>query len=132
MKKLIALLVGITMCCATQAVAAELLGAGATFPYPYYSKLFDSYKTKTGVKINYQAIGSGGGISQLLGKTVDFGGTDAPMTDTDLQGADAQIVHIPTCLGAVVVTYNIPGNPKIKVKCRCGRRDIPRQDKEME
>ena len=59
------------------AVAGELLGAGATFPYPYYSKLFDSYKNKTGVKINYQAIGSGGGIRQVLKKTVDFGGTDA-------------------------------------------------------
>jgi len=116
MKKLIVVLVGIAlMCCTTQTMAAELLGAGATFPYPYYSKLFDSYKTKTGVKVNYQAIGSGGGIRQLMSKTVDFGGTDAPMKDKDLQAADGPIIHIPTCLGAVVVSYNIPGNPTIKL-----------------
>ncbi len=99
----------------SQSLAKELLGAGATFPYPYYSKLFDSYKNKTGVKINYQAIGSGGGIRQLLKKTVDFGGTDAYMKDKDLQKAEGPIVHIPTCLGAVVMTYNLPGNPTLKL-----------------
>ena len=116
MNKLVAVCAGIVlMFFSAPAMAGELLGAGATFPYPYYSKLFDSYKSKTGIKINYQAIGSGGGIRQLLEKTVDFGGTDAPMKDKDLQGADAPIVHIPTCLGAVVISYNIPGNPKIKL-----------------
>ncbi len=97
------------------AAAKELLGAGATFPYPYYSKLFDTYKNEKGVKINYQAIGSGGGIRQVLKKTVDFGGTDAFMKDKDLKKAEAPILHIPTCLGAVVVTYNIPGNPSLKL-----------------
>jgi phosphate transport system substrate-binding protein len=74
-----------------QASAEDLLGAGATFPYPYYSKLFDTYKKNTGIKINYQAIGSGGGIRQVLKKTVDFGGTDAFMKDKDLSKADAPI-----------------------------------------
>lgn len=97
------------------AAAGELLGAGATFPYPYYSKLFDTYNREKGVRINYQAIGSGGGIRQVLEKTVDFGGTDAFMKDADLQKAGFPIVHIPTCLGAVVVTYNLPGNPELKL-----------------
>ncbi len=88
-------------------------GAGATFPYPFYSKMFDAYNVKTGVKVNYQAIGSGGGIKQLLSKTVDFGGTDAFMKDTDLAKADGQILHIPTCMGAVTITYNLGGAPKL-------------------
>ncbi len=87
----------------------ELLGAGATFPYPFYSKMFNEYFSETGVKVNYQAIGSGGGIRQLLSKTVDFGGTDAFMSDSDLAKAEGTILHIPTCLGAVTVTYNLPG-----------------------
>ena len=93
----------------------EILGAGATFPFPLYSKMFDVYHKQYGVKVNYQSIGSGGGIRQLLGKTVDFGATDAFMNDTKLKKADAPIVHIPMCLGAVVVTYNIPGNPTLKL-----------------
>lgn len=94
----------------------ELLGAGATFPQPFYSKLFDVYAKETGVEVNYQGIGSGGGIRQLMNKTVDFGATDAFMNAKELAKAEAKIVHIPTCLGAVVVTYNIPGNPgKIKL-----------------
>ncbi len=93
----------------------ELTGAGATFPYPFYSKLFSIYSQKTGIKINYQAIGSGGGIRQLLNKTVDFGATDAPMSDKELKEAGSPIVHIPTCLGAIVITYNLPGNPKLKL-----------------
>lgn len=92
----------------------ELLGAGATFPYPLYSKMFDEYYKIYGVKVNYQAIGSGGGIRQLLSKTVDFGGTDAFMTDKKLSEADGKILHIPTCLGAIVITYNLPGSPKLR------------------
>jgi phosphate transport system substrate-binding protein len=92
----------------------ELLGAGATFPQPLYSKLFDAYNQQYGVKINYQGIGSGGGINQLIKRTVDFGGTDAFMTAKELKEAGAPVLHIPTCLGAVVVTYNLPGNPKLK------------------
>ncbi len=93
---------------------SEILGAGATFPYPLYSKMFDEYNKKTNIKVNYQSIGSGGGIKQLQSKTVDFGASDAPMSDEDLSKSPAAIMHIPACLGAVVVTYNIPGNPKLK------------------
>jgi phosphate transport system substrate-binding protein len=91
----------------------ELLGAGATFPQPLYSKMFDAYYQQYKVKINYQGIGSGGGINQLTKKTVDFGATDAFMTNKELQDAGAAVLHIPTCLGAVVVTYNLPGSPKL-------------------
>ena len=93
----------------------EILGAGATFPYPFYSKLFDVYHEESNIKVNYQAIGSGGGIRQLLNKTVDFGATDAFMSNEELEKAPAEIVHIPTCLGAVVVTYNLPNNPQLKL-----------------
>jgi phosphate transport system substrate-binding protein len=93
----------------------ELLGAGATFPQPLYSKLFDAYNQQYGVKVNYQGIGSGGGINQLIKRTVDFGGTDAFMTAKEHKEAGAAVLHIPTCLGAVVVTYNLPGNPKLKL-----------------
>jgi phosphate transport system substrate-binding protein len=92
----------------------ELLGAGATFPYPLYSKMFDVYHKMNGTRVNYQAIGSGGGIKQLMSKTVDFGGTDAFMSDKDLEGLDNMILHVPICLGAVAVTYNIPGGPTVK------------------
>ncbi|HEY8795947.1 MAG TPA: phosphate ABC transporter substrate-binding protein PstS, partial [Gemmatimonadaceae bacterium] len=86
---------------------ADLTGAGATFPYPIYSKWFGDYATKTGVKINYQSIGSGGGIRQLTEGTVDFGASDAPMTDAELAKAKGPILHFPTVLGAVVITYNL-------------------------
>lgn len=92
----------------------EVIGAGATFPYPLYSKMFDVYNKEHGVKVNYQAIGSGGGIRQLVNKTVDFGGSDAIMTDEDARTAGAPVLHIPTCVGAVVLTYGVPGNPEIK------------------
>jgi phosphate transport system substrate-binding protein len=89
---------------------ADLTGAGATFPSPLYSKWFSTYANKTGVKINYQSIGSGGGIRQLSEQTVDFGATDAPMTNDELAKAKGgPVMHIPTALGAVVVTYNLPG-----------------------
>jgi phosphate transport system substrate-binding protein len=97
------------------AAETELLGAGATFPYPLYSKAFDGYYKEFGIKINYQAIGSGGGIKQLQSKTVDFGGTDAFMSDEDLRGLDNAILHVPTCLGAVAVTYNLPGDPVLNI-----------------
>jgi phosphate transport system substrate-binding protein len=91
------------------AAAQDLTGAGATFPYPIYSKWFSDYAAKTGVKINYQSIGSGGGIRQLSEQTVDFGASDAPMSDAELAKAKGgAIMHIPTVLGAVVVTYNVP------------------------
>ena len=87
----------------------SLTGAGATFPYPLYTKWVAEYaKTTPGVAINYQSIGSGGGIRQITEKTVDFGASDAPMSDEQISKAQG-IVHIPTCLGAVVLAYNIEG-----------------------
>lgn len=88
--------------------SVDLTGAGATFPYPLYSKWFADYAAKTGVKINYQSIGSGGGIRQLSEGTVDFGASDIPMTDAEIAKAKGPILHIPTVLGAVAVTYNLP------------------------
>jgi phosphate transport system substrate-binding protein len=87
----------------------DLTGAGATFPYPLYSKWFDTYAAKTGVKINYQSIGSGGGIRQLSEQTVDFGASDAPMKDDEMAKAKGgAILHYPMTMGAVVLTYNLP------------------------
>jgi phosphate transport system substrate-binding protein len=84
-------------------------GAGATFPYPLYSKWFSEYqKLKPEVAFNYQSIGSGGGIRQLLDETVDFGASDAPMSDEQLKKAKSPILHIPGTLGAVVLSYNFP------------------------
>ncbi len=89
---------------------ATLNGAGATFPYPMYSKWFSEYhKAHPDVEINYQSIGSGGGIRQVLAGTVDFGASDGPMTDEQLAAAKTRILHIPTVMGAVVPAYNIPG-----------------------
>jgi phosphate transport system substrate-binding protein len=91
------------------AQSVSLTGAGATFPYPIYSKWFSDYATTKGVRINYQSIGSGGGIRQLSEQTVDFGASDAPMSDAELAKAKGgKVLHFPTVLGAVVVTYNLP------------------------
>jgi phosphate transport system substrate-binding protein len=88
----------------------KLQGAGATFPNPLYQKWFSEYnKITPNAKFDYQSIGSGGGIKQISAKTVDFGGTDAPMKDDELKAAPGEILHIPTVLGADVVTYNLPG-----------------------
>ncbi|MGB0044948.1 MAG: phosphate ABC transporter substrate-binding protein PstS, partial [Terriglobales bacterium] len=88
----------------------QLNGAGATFPYPMYSKWFSEYnKLHPDVRINYQSIGSGGGIRQVLAGTVDFGASDGPMTDEQLKEAKTKILHIPTVLGADVPAYNVPG-----------------------
>lgn len=90
----------------------QLNGAGATFPYVIYSKWFDVYQKKTGVQFNYQSIGSGGGIKQIIEGTVDFGATDGPMSDEMLAEAKAKrgtdVLHIPMVMGAVVATYNLP------------------------
>jgi phosphate transport system substrate-binding protein len=89
--------------------AKSLNGAGATFPAPLYQKWFDQYSNVTGVQINYQAIGSGGGIKGLQDQTVDFGASDAPMTDDQIKAArGGELFHIPTALGAIVPTYNVP------------------------
>ena len=89
--------------------AQSLTGAGATFPYPVYSKWFDAYKQKTGVEINYQSIGSGGGIQQVKAGTVDFGASDVALSDQQLKDMPRKVVHIPTVAGAVVLAYNLPG-----------------------
>lgn len=85
-----------------------LLGAGSTFVYPLFSKLFSQYNTITGLKVNYQSIGSGGGILQLTNKTVDFGDSDAPLNDEQTQKMSSPVIHIPMCSGAVVLSYNLP------------------------
>jgi phosphate transport system substrate-binding protein len=88
---------------------ALINGAGATFPYPIYAKWFDEYhKLHPDIQINYQSIGSGGGIRQLLTGTVDFGASDSPMTDEQLRQAKFKVLHFPTVLGAVVPSYNVP------------------------
>ncbi|QHN05516.1 phosphate ABC transporter substrate-binding protein PstS [Granulicella sp. WH15] len=92
------------------ALAQNINGAGATFPYPIYSRWFTEYShVHPEVKINYQSIGSGGGIRQVSEGTVDFGATDGPMTDEQLSASKVKVIHIPTVLGAVVPTYNLPG-----------------------
>jgi len=105
-------------CLLTASAMAQLTmtGAGATFPYPMYSKWFDEYaKVDPAVRFNYQSIGSGGGQKQIIAQTVDFGASDGPMSDANLAKAPGKILHIPTVAGAVVMTYNLPGNPAIKL-----------------
>ena len=107
----IALLLGcVVLALPLLAETTTLNGAGATFPYPMYSKWFSEYnKLHPDVQINYQSIGSGGGIRQVLAGTVEFGASDGPMTDEQLSQAKVKILHIPTVLGAVVPAYNVPG-----------------------
>ncbi len=95
---------------------AALTGAGATFPNPIYTKWFDAYNQKTGVRINYQSIGSGGGIRQFTEGTVDFGASDAPMTDEQMKAVQDNVMHVPTVLGAVVATYNLPPTGKTALR----------------
>jgi phosphate transport system substrate-binding protein len=89
-------------------------GAGATFPYPIYSKWFDEYaKVDPSVRFNYQSIGSGGGQKQIMAQTVDFGASDGPMSDDNLAKAPGKLLHIPTVAGAVVMSVNLPGKPAL-------------------
>lgn len=92
----------------SSAPTVDLTGAGATFPYPLYSRWFNDYAQRSNVRINYQSIGSGGGIRQVLAHTVDFGATDVPMSEEELAAANGVVEHIPTALGAVALTYNLP------------------------
>ena len=112
-----AALVGLTMATGGPAAAQGLTGAGATFPNPIYTKWFDAYHKKTGVQINYQSIGSGGGIRQFTEGTVDFGASDGPMNESQIAAVNGNVLHVPTVLGAVVVTYNLPalGDTKLKL-----------------
>lgn len=98
------------MALSAKAEVVSVNGAGATFPYPLYSKWFaEFHKVDPNVEINYQSIGSGGGIRQLLEHTIDFGASDSPMKDEQLAKAVSPIYHFPTVMGAVVLTYNLPG-----------------------
>ncbi len=106
--KLIGLAAVAVIAAATPAKAQDLNGAGATFPAPIYNKWFNEYKNAKNVAINYQPIGSGGGIKALQEGTVDFGASDAPMSDDEMSKLKAPAFHIPTVLGAVVMTYNLP------------------------
>jgi phosphate transport system substrate-binding protein len=112
----LALSVGSLIAAGSIAAQTSLTGAGATFPNPIYTKWFDAYNKKTGVQINYQSIGSGGGIRQFTEGTVDFGATDGPMNDEQIAAVQGKVLHIPTVLGAVVMTYNLPelGAGKLK------------------
>ncbi len=95
-------------CGGGEKVTVQLTGAGATFPYPVYSKWFDAYYTATGHQVNYQSIGSGAGVKQYTEGTVDFGATDGPMNDAEITAVGGNVLHIPTVLGADVVTWNLP------------------------
>ena len=99
----------IALAAAAPAMAQSLTGAGATFPYPIYSKWFDVYHEKTGVQINYQSIGSGAGIQQVKAGTVDFGASDAALSNDRLKEMPRRVLHFPTAGGAVALAYNLPG-----------------------
>src|SRR5207247_7012942 len=100
---------------AAPASAQNLTGARATFPYPLYSKWFDLYHQKTGIEINYQSIGSGAGIQQVKAGTVDFGASDAALSNDRLKEMPRKVVHIPTVGGALAIVYNLPD---LKAKLR--------------
>jgi phosphate transport system substrate-binding protein len=112
MKSLKLTVVALAASCLSLAASAQdntLLGAGSTFVYPLFSKIFAEYDAAKGIKVNYQSIGSGGGILQLTNKTVDFGGSDAPLNEEQSKKIGVPVLHIPMASGAVVVSYNVPG-----------------------
>ena len=94
--------------------AKAITGAGATFPQPFYNKIFKNYTSEQGLLVTYGGIGSGGGIRSLKDKIVDFGASDAFLSDKKLADMPGEVLHIPTCLGAVVAAYNLPGKPELK------------------
>jgi phosphate transport system substrate-binding protein len=109
-RKSIFLAAALVASAASSGLAQKINGAGASFPYPIYSKWFSEYSAQhPGVQINYQSIGSGGGIRQVTTGTVDFGASDGPMTNEQLAQSKVKLVHIPTVIGAVVPIYNLPG-----------------------
>ncbi|MGH7593153.1 MAG: phosphate ABC transporter substrate-binding protein PstS [Gemmatimonadales bacterium] len=97
-------------------VGQSLTGAGATFPNPIYGEWFDAYHKKTGVQINYQSIGSGGGIQQYTQGTVDFGASDGPMTDDQIKAVRGEVIHLPTVMGADVITWNVAALGSTRLK----------------
>jgi phosphate transport system substrate-binding protein len=100
----------------TASAQVTLTGAGATFPNPIYSKWFDAYNKQTGVQVNYQSIGSGGGIKQYTEGTVDFGATDGPMSSDQMGAVQGEVLHVPTVMGAVVLTWNLPSLGETQLK----------------
>ena len=107
--------VGLLIAAIGTAQAQKLTGAGATFPYPIYSKWFSQYSSAhPGVEVNYASIGSGGGIAQVTKGLVDFGASDMPMTDDMLSSSPVKLIHIPTVLGAVVPVFNVPGVKELR------------------
>lgn len=92
-----------------------ILGAGSSFGYPIYNKIFSMYHQESNKQVNYQSIGSSGGIQQLMAKKIDFGGTDKFISNEEISKLKSPIIHIPTTIGAIVLAYNLPGNPKIKL-----------------
>ncbi|WP_221090966.1 phosphate ABC transporter substrate-binding protein PstS [Deinococcus aquaedulcis] len=107
MKKMFALAAALAV--TTAAAQSTLTGAGASFPFPLYSKMFAEYKKDKGVTVNYQSVGSGAGQKQILERTVDFAGSDNPMSDDAMKDAPGKLLHVPTAIGAVVPAYNLPG-----------------------
>src|SRR5882757_9436592 len=113
-KTLLGALVAGSLTVAASAQAAEISGAGATFPYPIYAKWAEAYKAKTGIAMNYQSIGSGGGIKQIQSKTVDFGASDAPLKTEDLEKSG--LLQFPMIMGGEVPVYNIKGIEAGKIR----------------
>ncbi len=109
-----ALVAAMGLAFSVSALAADVTGAGATFPYAVYTKWAEAYQTATGNKVNYQGIGSSGGVKQIKAKTVDFGGTDAPVSEADLDAA--KLVQVPTVMGGVTIVMNVPGIDSGKLK----------------
>jgi phosphate transport system substrate-binding protein len=117
MKKTLFLILGGGLLLAVPVLAQlTITGAGSTFDYPAFTKWFEAYsRVDPGVQFNYQSIGSGGGIKNLLNRTVDFGASDAPMKDEAMASAPGKILHLPIVAGGVAIIYNLPGNPKLKL-----------------
>jgi phosphate transport system substrate-binding protein len=119
MNKIVLSLIGCACWLATvSGLQAQTLinGAGSSFDYPAFTKWFEAYgKVNPGIRFNYQSIGSGAGQKQLLNQTVDFGASDAPMTDESMSKAPGKILHVPVVAGGVAIIYNLPGNPKLKL-----------------
>jgi phosphate transport system substrate-binding protein len=94
---------------------SAIIGAGSTFANPIYTKMIDEYRAKAGLESTYQSIGSSGGIKSIMNRTVDFGASDAFLSDDEMNMFPSSVVQFPTCLGAVVISYNLPGNPQLKL-----------------
>lgn len=113
-KSLIIILLACIILTSCNSKKVELSGAGATFPLPYYNMVFNNYSEATGINVSYGGIGSGGGVRSLKDKIIDFAGTDVYLTDEEMSSMPP-VIHVPTCLGAVVLSYNIPGVKELKL-----------------